>query len=93
MTYRDIIRQIKDVVGSRTAIVRISFRLFWRLLRTYAVFDPDPRFTARQLEALVIPESFAISTGQPWGCTPIPLRTAIEQTFRDPTYSQVILES
>ena len=39
ITYIDIIRQIKEVVGSRTAIVRIPFRMFWWLLRTYAVFD------------------------------------------------------
>ena len=60
MTYLDIVRQIKDVVGSRTVIVRIPFRLFWWLLRAYAVFDTDPPFTTRQLEALVIPESFPL---------------------------------
>jgi hypothetical protein len=58
VSYIDIIRQIKEVVGSRTTIVRIPFRVFWWLLRTYAALDADPPFTTRQLEALVIPESF-----------------------------------
>jgi len=93
MTYVDIIRQIKDVVGSRTVIIRIPFRLFWWLLRTYAVFDKDPPFTTRQLEALVIPESFpVIDWPGMFGCAPTPFRTAIDQTFRDPTYSRVVLE-
>jgi nucleoside-diphosphate-sugar epimerase len=93
ITYLDIIRQIKDVVGSRTAIVRIPFRLFWWLLRTYAVFDKDPPFTTRQLEALVIPESFpVIDWPAIFGSAPTSFRAAIEQTFGDSTYSQVVLE-
>jgi len=62
-------------------------------LRTYAVFDTNPPFTTRQLEALVIPESFpVIDWPAIFGCSPTRYRTAIEQTFRDPTYSQVVLE-
>ncbi len=91
--YYDIIQEIKEVVGSRTVIVRIPFRVFWWLLRTYAVFDLDPPFTTRQLEALVIPESFPIIDWPAiFGCSPTPFRKAIEQTFRDPTYSKVVLE-
>jgi len=93
MTYLDIIRQIKDVVGSRAVIVRIPFRMFWWLLRTYAVFDTNPPFTTRQLEALVIPESFpVIDWPGIFGCAPTPFGAAIEQTFRDPTYSRITLE-
>jgi nucleoside-diphosphate-sugar epimerase len=93
LTYLEIIQQIKEVVGSRTAIVRIPFRLFWWLLRIYAVFDTDPPFTTRQLEALVISESFPVVDWPAlFGCSPTPFRIAIEQTFRDPTYSQVVLE-
>ena len=84
MTYLDIVRQIKDVVGSRTVIVRIPFRLFWWLLRAYAVFDTDPPFTTRQLEALVIPESFPlIDWPAMFECMPTSFPAAIEETFRN----------
>jgi nucleoside-diphosphate-sugar epimerase len=93
ITYLEMIRQIREVVGSRTAIVRIPVRLFGWLLRAYAVFDSNPPFTVRQLEALVIPEAFPES-GWPrtFACEPTPFRAALEQTLRDATYSQVALE-
>jgi nucleoside-diphosphate-sugar epimerase len=93
ISYVDIIRQIRDVVGSRTVIVPIPFRLFRWLLRAYAVFDANPPFTTRQLEALIIRESFPVNDWPGmFGSAPTPFRKAIEQTFRDPTYSQVVLE-
>lgn len=93
IAYVDIIRQIREVVGSRTVIVRIPFRLFRWLLNAYALIDRNPPFTARQLDALVIPESFpVIDWPDIFGCAPTRFRTAIEQTFRDPTYSRVVLE-
>jgi nucleoside-diphosphate-sugar epimerase len=93
VAYIDIIRQIKEVVRSRTIIVRIPFNVFWRLLRIYAVFDANPPFTTRQLEALVIAESFpVIDWPHIFGVSATPLRTALEQTFQDATYSKVVLE-
>ena len=91
--YIDIIRQIKEVIGSRTMIIRIPFRVFWWLLRIYALLDANPPFTTRQLEALVLPESFpVIDWPGSFGVNPTPFRKALEQTFRDPTYSKVVLE-
>jgi nucleoside-diphosphate-sugar epimerase len=93
LTYLDIILRLREVVSSRTRVVKIPFRLFWWMLRTYAVFDADPPFTTRQLEALVIPESFpVIDWPGIFGCKPTPFGAAIEETFRDPVYSQVVLE-
>jgi uncharacterized protein YbjT (DUF2867 family) len=93
LDYIDIIRQIRDVIGSRTLIVRIPFRVFWWLLRTYAAVDANPPFTTRQLEALVIPESFpVIDWPGIFGVASTPFRAAVEQTFRDPVYSRVTLE-
>lgn len=93
ISYIDIIRQIKEVVGSRTKIVRIPFRVFWWLLRSYAMFDANPPFTTRQLEALVIAESFpVIDWPGIFGIASTPLRSALEQTFQDPTYSKVVLD-
>jgi nucleoside-diphosphate-sugar epimerase len=91
--YIDIIRAIKSAIGSRTLIVRIPYWLFWFLLKLYAVFDRDPPFTTRQLEALVIPETFPII---PWGdifrVRPTPFREAIRETFADPRFADVVLE-
>ena len=93
ITYLDIILQLKEVVGARTIVVRIPFRMFWWLLRAYAIFDTDPPFTTRQLEALVIPESFpVIDWPGIFGCKPTPFREAITETFGDPVYSKVVLE-
>jgi nucleoside-diphosphate-sugar epimerase len=94
VTYIEVIRQIKDVVGSRTVIIRVPFRMFWWLLRTYAVFDRHPPFTTSQLEALVIPELFpVIDWPGIFRISATPLRAALEQTFHDSAYSGVVLES
>jgi nucleoside-diphosphate-sugar epimerase len=90
--YGDLIRLVKEIVGARTAIVSIPYRVFWWLLRTYALFDREPPFTTRQLEALVIPETFPV-TDWPglFGVEATPLRAALEETYRDPRYSAVTL--
>jgi nucleoside-diphosphate-sugar epimerase len=91
--YIDIIRAIKVATGSKTPIVRIPYRLFWWLLRVYTVFDRDPPFTTRQLEALAIPETFpVIQWGEIFGVRPTPFREAIDETFNDPRYASVALE-
>ena len=91
--YIDIIHAIKDATGSRTPIVRIPYRVFWWLLRGYALFDRDPPFTTRQLEALVIPETFPIIPwGEIFGIRPTPFREAIRETFTDPRYADVVLK-
>lgn len=91
--YIDIIREIRRAICSRTPIVRIPYSLFWLLLRIYAVFDRDPPFTTRQLEALVIPETFPVI---PWGeifaIRPTPFREAVRETFTDPRYAHVALQ-
>ena len=91
--YIDIIRAIKTAVGARTSILRIPYGLFWWLLRVYAVFDRNPPFTTRQLEALVIPETFPIVPwGELFGFRPTPFREAIQETFADPRFAEVALK-
>jgi nucleoside-diphosphate-sugar epimerase len=93
ITYIDVIRQIKDSVRSKTWILRIPYGLFWVLLHIYAWFDKNPPFTTRQLEALIIPESFpVIDWPGIFGVQPTPFRDAIGETFHDATYSGVVLE-
>jgi hypothetical protein len=65
----------------------------WFLLRTYALFDRDPPFTVKQLRALVTPDMFeVINWPAIFGVRATPLREALEETFRHPVYSNVVLE-
>jgi nucleoside-diphosphate-sugar epimerase len=91
--YIDIIREIKRVTGARARILRIPYRLFHALLWIWARFDRNPPFTTQQLAALTARDEFEVSDwpgrfGVP--CTPF--ARAIEETFRDPVYSRVVLE-
>ena len=58
--YIDLMREVKNACGARAAIVRIPYSLFWALLWTYGLFDRDPPFTTKQLEALVTPDVFEV---------------------------------
>jgi nucleoside-diphosphate-sugar epimerase len=90
--YIDLIRLVKDVSGAKSTIVRIPYAMFWALLKTYAVFDKNPPFTVKQLEALVTPDVFEVID---WPCIfgvkATPLREALDRTFNDPVYSKVEL--
>jgi len=91
--YVDIIREIRAAIGSRTLILHIPYWLFWFLLRVWAVFDPSPPFTTKQLAALVTPDRFEVI---PWdeifGVRATPFDEAIRETFTDPRYAHVVLE-
>jgi nucleoside-diphosphate-sugar epimerase len=91
--YGDLIRLIHDVVKPRARLIHIPYRLFWLLLRVYALVDRNPPFTTRQLEALVIPETFpVIDWPGIFGVEATPLRRAITETYRDPRYSGIVLD-
>jgi nucleoside-diphosphate-sugar epimerase len=91
--YIDLIGAVKQATRSRTRIVRIPYRLFWLLLRVNALWDKDPAFTAKQLEALVTPDVFeVIDWPAIFGVRSTPLQEALNITFRDPKYSSVVLD-
>lgn len=91
--YGDLIKTIHDIVKPRARIVHIPYRLFWLLLWTYALADRNPPFTTRQLEALVIPETFPqIDWPRIFGVSATPLRRALEETFLDTEYGKIVLE-
>jgi nucleoside-diphosphate-sugar epimerase len=91
--YIDLIRAVKETSGARARIVRIPYRLFWLLLAVYGRFTSDPPFTTSQLEALVIPEVFeVIDWPTIFGVKPTPLRAALDETFRHPSYAPIVLE-
>lgn len=91
--YVDLIKAVKDAAGAQTRIVNIPYGLFWGLLKTYALFDKDPPFTTKQLEALVTPDEFeVIDWPGIFGVKATGLNEALEETFRHPVYSKVSLE-
>jgi len=91
--YIDLIRAVKEATGARAPIVRIPYSLFWTLLWFYGLFDRDPPFTTRQLEALATPDVFeVIDWPAIFGVKATPLKAALAETFRHRTYSQIALE-
>ena len=91
--YIDLIRLIRKVDGARTAVIRIPVWLFGLLLRTYALFDSNPPFTAAQLKALRTPDIFeVIDWPGIFGVRSTPLHEALAVTFKDPVYADVELK-
>ena len=91
--YVDLIRAVKEAARARTRIVHIPYTLFWIMLYVYGLFDRDPPFTTKQLEALVTPDVFeVIDWPGIFGVKATPLQTALAETYRHPTYSQIVLE-
>ena len=87
-------RDVKEACGARAAIVRIPYRLFWALLWAYGLFDRDPPFTTKQLEALVTPDVFeVIDWPGIFGVTATPLTSrAGARRSSIPSYSKIVLE-
>ena len=91
--YIDLIRLLRDAIGARTPIVSIPYRMFEFLLATYALLDPDPPFTLKQLRALVTPDEFeVIDWPHLFGVAATPLKEALRATFTDAKYSSITLE-
>ncbi len=91
--YIDLMRAVKQAAGARARLVKIPYRMFWVLLKINSLWDRNPAFTARQLEALVTPDVFeVIDWPGIFGVRATPLGEALHQTFRDPVYSKVVLE-
>jgi nucleoside-diphosphate-sugar epimerase len=90
--YIDIIRGIKRATGARSMIVKIPVGLFGALLKTWALFDRNPPFTADQLKALVAHDEFeVIDWPRIFGVQATPFAQAIDETFNDPAYGRVVL--
>lgn len=91
--YIDIIKNIKRATKAKALIVKIPYKLFYLLLKLWAVFDKDPPFTADQLKALVAHDEFeVIDWPKIFGVEPTPFSKAIDQTFNHPVYSKITLE-
>ena len=91
--YIDIIREIKRVTRAKTPIVKIPYGLFYALLWVWGKFDGNPPFTTQQLAALVARDSFeVIDWPGMFKVRSTPFAQAIDETFNDPKYSNVVLE-
>lgn len=91
--YIDIIREVKRASGGKAPIICIPVWLFWVLLKLYSLVNRNPPFTTKQLAALSIPELFEVIDWQGvFGVTQTPFAAAIDETFRTPPYSSVVLD-
>jgi nucleoside-diphosphate-sugar epimerase len=91
--YIDLIRAVKQATRARTHIQKVPYKVFGAMLKANALFDKNPAFTTKQLEALVTPDVFeVIDWPGVFGVRATPLREALEITFRDPVYSKVALD-
>jgi len=91
--YIDLIRLLKQATGAKARIVKLPYRVFWAMLKTNALWDKNPPFTTKQLEALVTPDVFeVIDWPEMFQVRSTPLKEAFYSTFRDPVYSQVALD-
>ena len=91
--YIELIRAIKKATGAKARIQKVPYSCFWAMLKANALFDKNPAFTIKQLEALVTPDVFeVINWPDIFHVRATPLQQALEATFRDPVYSRVTLD-
>lgn len=91
--YIDLIRAVKVATRAKTHVVKIPYGLFAAMLKVNALFDKDPAFTVKQLQALVTPDVFeVIDWPEIFGVRATPLQQAFHETFQDPVYSQIVLD-
>jgi uncharacterized protein YbjT (DUF2867 family) len=91
--YIDLMKMVKAATGAKTPIITVPYGLFSAMLKAYALVDKNPAFTDKQLQALVTPDIFeVIDWPAIFEVRSTPLQEALNETFRDPTYSGVVLE-
>jgi nucleoside-diphosphate-sugar epimerase len=91
--YIELIRAVRKATDSNSKIVKLPYGLFKFLLQAYAIIDRNPPFTPKQLEALVTPDVFeVIDWPTIFGVRATPLHIALEETFRHPVYSKIVLD-
>jgi hypothetical protein len=93
MDYIDIIREIKRATNARALVVKIPYRIFYALLWVWGLFDKNPPFTTQQLAALIADDEFeVIDWPGIFGVPYTPFAEAIDETFNNPAYSNIVLD-
>ena len=83
----------KKTTAAGALILRIPYSVFYFLLWLWSQFDRNPPFTTQQLAALVAKDEFeVIDWPGKFGVRCTPFAEAMEETFRHPVYSNVVLE-
>jgi nucleoside-diphosphate-sugar epimerase len=91
--YVDIIREIKRATNANSLIIKIPYKLFHLLLRTWEILDKNPPFTTQQLTALCTKNEFEIiEWPEIFGVPLTPFVKAIDETYNHPLYGKVALE-
>lgn len=91
--YIDIIREIKYATRSETPVVRIPYSLFYALIWIWGLFDKNPPFTTQQLQALIAKDEFeVIDWPGIFKVSNTSFKAAVDETFNDPRYSNVVME-
>ncbi len=91
--YIDLIRAVKKSTRARVRLQKIPYGLFWSLLKVNSLLDKNPVFTVKQLQALVTPDVFeVIDWPRIFEVRATPLQQALNETFQDPVYSQIVLD-
>jgi nucleoside-diphosphate-sugar epimerase len=92
IAYIDLMKAVRTSVKCETRMQKIPYTAFWLLLKTCALFDSNPPFTTKQLEALVTPDVFeVIDWPTIFGVRATNLDEALHETFQDPVFSQIAL--
>jgi len=92
ISYIEIIRQVRKASNSSTLILHIPFSIFYSLLWIWSLFDKNPPFTTKQLQALLAGDEFnVINWSEIFGVKPTPFSDAIYETFQDQRFSNVVL--
>ncbi|MDA9637000.1 NAD(P)-dependent oxidoreductase [SAR86 cluster bacterium] len=91
--YIDIIKIIKEKTKSKSLILKVPYGFFFTLIKFYSFFDKNPPFTTKQLKALTIAETFKIIDWENiFSVKGTNFEDAIEETFNDKKYSNIILK-
>ena len=73
--------------------MKIPYGLFHALLALWGLIDKDPPFTTQQLAALIAPDDFEVTDWPAiFGVFPTPFAIAVDETFNDARYGEIVLE-
>jgi nucleoside-diphosphate-sugar epimerase len=93
ISYINLMRKIKKCCDAKSLILKIPYSLFRILLQIYSLIDSNPPFTVKQLKALVTPDKFeVINWPEIFSVNPTPLDKALDITYNNPLYSNIVLE-
>jgi nucleoside-diphosphate-sugar epimerase len=90
VSYLSLMRQLRQAVGSRSAIIHLPIPVFAILLRLWARMSRQPAFTTSQLRALTAGDEFAVIDWPGlFQVSATPLAEALRITHQDSRFSHL----